>query len=94
MALGCGEELVRRKEGFGFELGEFIFFFAIYFYQVLGERRLSFVFLFRLLAEENAVNLVYAFVGLNNNYELPDFDRQRQNALTALVACCPRKAAP
>ncbi|KAH9977269.1 telomere length regulation protein-domain-containing protein [Lactifluus volemus] len=44
--------------------------------------------------EENAVNLVYALVGLNNNYELDGFDVKRQAALNALVACSPRKAAP
>ncbi|EJC98569.1 uncharacterized protein FOMMEDRAFT_113710 [Fomitiporia mediterranea MF3/22] len=49
---------------------------------------------FGLELEENAVNLVYAFVGLQNNYELDEFDQKRQAAVTALVACCPRKAAP
>ncbi|KAL0579959.1 telomere binding protein [Marasmius crinis-equi] len=44
--------------------------------------------------EENAVNIAYGLVGLQDNYNLPDFDRKRQNALNALVACCPRKAAP
>ncbi|KAI0303468.1 telomere length regulation protein-domain-containing protein [Multifurca ochricompacta] len=44
--------------------------------------------------EENAVNLVYSLVGLHNNYELDGFDLKRQAALNALVASCPRKAAP
>ncbi|KAI0747877.1 telomeric DNA binding protein [Daedaleopsis nitida] len=44
--------------------------------------------------EENAVNLVYGFVGLQDNYDLDGFDQKRQAALNALVACCPRKAAP
>ena len=44
--------------------------------------------------EENAVNLVYGFVGLQDNFEITEFDRKRQAALNALVACCPRKAAP
>ena len=44
--------------------------------------------------EENAVNLVYGFIGLQDNYDLDDFDQKRQAALNALVACCPRKAAP
>ncbi|KAF7970737.1 hypothetical protein HWV62_23130 [Athelia sp. TMB] len=44
--------------------------------------------------EENAVNLVYGFVGLQDNFDLPDFERKRQDILTALVACCPRIAAP
>jgi telomere length regulation protein len=46
------------------------------------------------LIEENAVNLVYGFVGLQNNYELEGFESKRQHALNALVACCPRKASP
>ena len=43
--------------------------------------------------EENAVNLSYAFLGLTNKYELEGFDEKRQATLTALVACCPQKAA-
>ncbi|KAL4253851.1 TEL2 family protein [Abortiporus biennis] len=44
--------------------------------------------------EENAINLTYGLIGLNDNYKLDGFDSKRQNALNALVACCPRKAAP
>ncbi|KAI1790782.1 telomere length regulation protein-domain-containing protein [Ganoderma leucocontextum] len=44
--------------------------------------------------EENAVNLVYGFIGLQDNYDLEGFSQKRQAALNALVACCPRKAAP
>ncbi|KIP04779.1 hypothetical protein PHLGIDRAFT_25407 [Phlebiopsis gigantea 11061_1 CR5-6] len=44
--------------------------------------------------DENAVNLVYGFVALNDNFNLDGFNEKRQAALTALVACCPRKAAP
>ncbi|EGN95974.1 hypothetical protein SERLA73DRAFT_170414 [Serpula lacrymans var. lacrymans S7.3] len=44
--------------------------------------------------EENAPNLVYGFVGLQDNYDLDDFDNKRQRAVNALVACCPRIAAP
>ncbi|TFK42888.1 telomere length regulation protein-domain-containing protein [Crucibulum laeve] len=43
---------------------------------------------------ENAVNLVYALLGLHNNYNLDGFEVKRQGALNALVACCPRKSAP
>ncbi|KAJ2917584.1 hypothetical protein MD484_g2776, partial [Candolleomyces efflorescens] len=43
---------------------------------------------------ENAVNLEYALLGLNNNYELEGFSEKRQAALNALVACAPRPAAP
>ncbi|KAJ4001371.1 telomere length regulation protein-domain-containing protein [Lentinula boryana] len=44
--------------------------------------------------EENAVNLAYGLVGLQDNYNLDRFNDLRQNALNALVACSPRKAAP
>ncbi|KAJ7940835.1 telomere length regulation protein-domain-containing protein [Mycena leptocephala] len=44
--------------------------------------------------EENAVNLVYGLVGLQNNYELEGFSAKRQGALNALVSCAPRTAAP
>lgn len=44
-------------------------------------------------ADENAVNLTYGFVGLQDNFDLEMFDTKRQDILNALVACCPRKAA-
>lgn len=44
--------------------------------------------------EENAVNLTHAFIFLNNNFDLDEFEEKRQAALNALVACCPRKVAP
>ncbi|TFK26384.1 telomeric DNA binding protein [Coprinopsis marcescibilis] len=43
---------------------------------------------------ENAVNLEYALLSLNNNFELPGFSDKRQAALNALVACAPRQTAP
>ena len=48
----------------------------------------------RLNTDENAVNLVYGLVGLQNNYDVDGFETKRQGALVALIACCPRKAAP
>lgn len=80
-ALDCGEELIRRKRNFGVELGRF---------------RMQPPYATKLRSratEENAVNLVYAFIGLQNAYELDDFSTKRQGILTALVACCPRKSA-
>ncbi|KAJ3805483.1 telomere length regulation protein-domain-containing protein [Lentinula aff. lateritia] len=44
--------------------------------------------------EENAVNLAYGLAGLQDNYDLDRFNEMRQNAMNALVACSPRKAAP
>ncbi|OSX64936.1 hypothetical protein POSPLADRAFT_1044368 [Postia placenta MAD-698-R-SB12] len=44
--------------------------------------------------EENAVNLVHGFLGLQDSYDIEGFEEKRQAALIALVACCPRKAAP
>ncbi|KAH0584293.1 DNA replication checkpoint protein tel2 [Termitomyces sp. J132] len=44
--------------------------------------------------DENAVNLVYGLIGLQNNYELENFEEKRQDALNALVACAPRKSTP
>lgn len=43
---------------------------------------------------ENAANLVYGFIVLNNNYDLEDFDNKRERIMIALVACCPKVAAP
>jgi len=82
MALKCGEELIRRKRNFGMEL---------------GRRRIHPRYQTQLrsyVTEENAVNLVYAFVGLQDSYELDDFSAKRQGTVTALVACCPRRSAP
>ncbi|TFK72508.1 hypothetical protein BDN72DRAFT_792148 [Pluteus cervinus] len=44
--------------------------------------------------EENAVNLAYGLLSLQNNFELEGFEDKRLNALSALVACGPRRAAP
>ncbi|KAF5358532.1 hypothetical protein D9756_001830 [Leucocoprinus leucothites] len=43
---------------------------------------------------ENAVNLVYGFLALHDNFDSPGFDEKRQGAMNALVACAPRNAAP
>ena len=47
-----------------------------------------------LIIDENTVNLVYGLISLHDNYDLEDFDLKRQSALNALIASCPRKAAP
>ncbi|KAG8868080.1 telomere binding protein, partial [Serendipita sp. 405] len=44
--------------------------------------------------EENAVDLTCNIIGLQNNYDLEGFDQLVLEALTALVACCPKKVAP
>lgn len=44
--------------------------------------------------EENAVNLVYGFLALHDNFDLAEFDEKRQGIMTALISCVPRKAAP
>ncbi|CAE6534869.1 unnamed protein product [Rhizoctonia solani] len=44
--------------------------------------------------EENAINLAYLFMGLQDNFDLDRFEERRQAVLVALVACCPTKAAP
>lgn len=44
--------------------------------------------------DENAVNLAYGLIGLQDNYDLEGFEEKRQSALNALVAFSPRKAAP
>ncbi|KAF8892597.1 telomere length regulation protein-domain-containing protein [Infundibulicybe gibba] len=44
--------------------------------------------------EENAVNIAHGLLGLQDNYDLDGFEDKRQASLTALVACCPQKAAP
>ena len=82
MALKRGEELIRRKRNFGMELGGCCI-------HPWCETQLK-----PYITEENAVNLVYTFVGLQNSYELDDFSPKRQGIVTALVACCPRKSAP
>jgi len=46
------------------------------------------------LKDENAVNLVYAFLGLQDNFDLEGFSEKRQGAMNALVSCAPRKAPP
>lgn len=43
---------------------------------------------------ENAVELVFALVGLQDNYEVPEFNRKKVGILSALVWAEPEKAAP
>lgn len=45
-------------------------------------------------AEENAVYVALMLAGLNDNFELDDFDSRKQGILNALVSCAPSKAAP
>jgi len=47
-----------------------------------------------LHADENALNLIYGFLPLNNTFELDNFVEKRQGVVNALVACAPKKAAP
>ena len=44
--------------------------------------------------DENATNLVHVLLGLQDNYDIPQFDTKRQAALSALISSCPRLAAP
>ncbi|KAG8689129.1 telomere binding protein, partial [Ceratobasidium sp. 394] len=44
--------------------------------------------------DENAVNLAYLFMGLQDNFDLEQFEEKRQDVLVALVVCSPTKAAP
>lgn len=45
-------------------------------------------------SDENAVNLVYGLLGLQDNFDLDGFEVKRQSAMNALIASSPRKAAP
>jgi telomere length regulation protein len=83
MALNCGDELIRKKQGYGVELGMSQCRYLVLICVLHGS-----------FSEENAVNLVYGFVGLQDNFELDGFDVKRQGILNALVTCCPRIAAP
>ncbi|KAG8759297.1 telomere binding protein [Ceratobasidium sp. 423] len=44
--------------------------------------------------EENAINLAYLFMGLQDNFDLERFEERKQAVLVSLVACSPTKAAP
>lgn len=39
------------------------------------------------------MDLVYLFVGLQDNLDLERFEERRQAVLVGLVACCPSEAA-
>lgn len=43
---------------------------------------------------ENSVDLAFALMGLQDVYELENFDIYKQNMLTALAFCCPTLVAP
>lgn len=80
MAIKFGEELIRRKRDYGTELGESSM--VHYGTSVLTSD-----------AAENAANLVYGFISLNNKFDLDDFDNKRQHIVIALVTCCPKISA-
>jgi telomere length regulation protein len=84
IALEHAEDMIRRRRTFGAELGKQTYFCSF---------RLLFFDKMRSL-DECAVDLVHALVAMRNNFELDNFDEQRQKALIALVACSPRKAPP
>ncbi|KAG9079914.1 telomere binding protein, partial [Ceratobasidium sp. 370] len=44
--------------------------------------------------DENAKDLAYLFLGLQDNFDLDQFEEKRQSVLVALVVCAPTKAAP
>lgn len=46
------------------------------------------------IAEEHAVDLAFALLGLQDNFDLTDFDQRKQDALVALLVGCPDRAAP
>lgn len=46
------------------------------------------------LVAENAVNLATITIGLNDPYNLEDFDDNRQGLMNALVSSAPRQIAP
>ncbi len=81
MALNVAEELIRRKRAYGTELG------------MIVTTSIPNYYLTQML-DENAVNLVYGFLGLQDKYELEGFAEKRQGIVNALVACAPRKSAP
>lgn len=81
MALNVAEELIRRKRAYGTELGMIVTTSIPNYYLTP-------------MLDENAVNLVYGFLGLQDKYELERFAEKRQGIVNALVACAPRKSAP
>ncbi|BGP14942.1 hypothetical protein JCM10213_007256 [Rhodosporidiobolus nylandii] len=44
--------------------------------------------------KENAVDLAFALIGLQDQYELENFEQLRQNILVALLVACPTEVAP
>lgn len=80
VAINTGEELIRRKCDYGTELGM----------SGLAPRDTT---LLTSYAAENAANLVYGFISLNNNFDLDNFDDNIQRIAIALVTCCPKISA-
>jgi telomere length regulation protein len=78
VALSTAVSLIRKKAGWGLELGN-------YLPCKITQPNTS--------LDENAVDLTHSLIGLQNNYEIEDFDHKVLEALTALVVCSPRKAA-
>jgi len=81
MALNVAEELIRRKRAYGTELGMIVMTSIPNYYLTP-------------MLDENAVNLAYGFLGLQDKYDLEGFTEKRQGIINALVVCAPRKSAP
>lgn len=79
-----GENLIRRKATWGGELCKL--------FSNLG--RSSFDSDLNDFVAENSVDLAFAVIGLQDQFELEDFDKYRQRILVALVETCPTLVAP
>lgn len=43
---------------------------------------------------DSAAELAYVLTGLQDNFDLDNFESMRREALSALISCCPVKSTP
>lgn len=82
VGLNEGESLVRRKAGWGGELGEWSLQLKLW-------PRLTHSF-----TAENSVDLAFALMTLQDSYDVDNFEQLKVNIMTALVAAVPTQVAP
>lgn len=86
MAMRHAEVLIRRKAGWGGEIGEYVM-------RICVRWKLTACSVPFDIVDENATDLASALCGLQSNWGVKDFEKKRTMALAALLVASPTEAA-
>ena len=84
--MNVAENLIRRKTGFGTELGWNLC--------ILGQSYLILLKEITFLKDDHAVELARVLIGLQDNFELKGFEANRHAAMVALICGSPKIVVP